>query len=464
MNDAAVGPDEIQCQVARSLDAIEADGREGIWIQRRSRADVLADAARVAWRVGEGERLPLAGRTVAVKGNVDVAGIRTTAGCPEFGEVAARSAPAVAALEAAGAVVVGVTNLDQFATGLVGTRSPYGVCPNAWWPERISGGSSSGSATAVAAGLVDLGVGTDTAGSGRIPAAAHGIAGIKPTRGRLTTAGVVPACRSLDCLSVFAVDVELADLAVRIAAGARPESVDDDPWFRPGPNPLPAALAGTVRIGVPKLTAEAFDGVAAGPDVFRAAVDELTVAVEGVPGRSVREVPVDIESFVAAGRLLYDGAFVAERYAAVGDFVAAGVGTFDPTVRSIIEASADLPAWRYAEDLGELRRLAALTAPVWADIDVLVVPSAPRLPTVAEVVADPIGLNSMLGTYTNFVNLLDLAAVTVPVWAAAGVSGHDPVAEPPPSLTLVGPAWSDATLVSLAARLPSGTPATRRSS
>ena len=217
--------------VARAFDRIAADGRDGIWITLAERRRADAAAAAVDERVAAGATLPLAGTTLAVKDNIDVGGLPTTAGCPAYSYVPDVDAAAVAALVAAGAVVVGKTNLDQFATGLVGVRSPYGACPNAHWPGLVAGGSSSGSAVAVASGLVDLALGTDTAGSGRVPAACNGIVGLKPTRGRIATTGVVPACRSLDCVSVFARTVELAALAAELATGPDLR----DPWSRSPP-------------------------------------------------------------------------------------------------------------------------------------------------------------------------------------------------------------------------------------
>jgi len=354
---------------------------------------------------------PLAGRTVAVKGNIDVAGHRTTAGCPSFGTVATRSAVCVRALEEAGAVVTGITNMDQFATGLVGTRSPYGVCPNAHWPGLISGGSSSGSAVAVARGLVDLGLGTDTAGSGRVPAAANGIVGFKPTRGWVSNAGSVPACASLDCVSMFARTVDEAWLAVQVMAGFD----SDDPWSR-------------IAIDVPAVAEPRIGGV-----------DE----------------PFDLEPFLAAGRLLYGGAFVAERYAAVGAFIESHRGEVDDVVASIILAARDIPAWQLARDRTELERLRQCTLSTWDSFDVIAVPTVPSLPTIAEVQADPIIRNIELGIYTTFANLLDLCALTVPVGPATAD-------RPPPSITLLAPAWHDATLVTAAHRVMRDTPAILR--
>jgi allophanate hydrolase len=427
--------------VRRAFEAIEAEPRPGIWIALVDRAVAERAAAAVDARVAAGERLPLAGSTLAVKDNIDVAGTPTTAGCPAFAFEPTTSAPAVQALVDAGAVVVGKTNLDQFATGLVGTRSPYGTCPNAHWDGLVSGGSSSGSAVAVALGLVDLALGTDTAGSGRVPAAANGIVGVKPTRGLISTLGVVPACASLDCVSVFARTVGEAASAAAIASATPART--DDAWRRPRPATSETPPAGPLRIGVPARERLVFDGDHAGAARFSAAVAELLAACP-----DVEVVDVDLGPFLDAAELLYEGSFVAERYDAVGPFVAAHPDEVDPVVGSIILGASAHDGWEVFRDQTRLRGLAAESAPTWERIDVLVVPSVPRVPTVAEVQADPIGVNSMLGTYTNFVNLLDLAAVTVPVPSAG-----DPQAGPPPSLTLIGPAWSDETLARLASAL-----------
>ncbi|MCU1358683.1 MAG: allophanate hydrolase [Acidimicrobiales bacterium] len=416
---------------------IAADGRDGIWIALADREVALAAAAAVDDRLARGEHLPLAGRTLAVKDNIDVAGLLTTAGCPSYAFEPTDSAPAVAALVAAGAVVVGKTNLDQFATGLVGTRSPHGACPNAHWDGLISGGSSAGSAVAVAAGLVDIALGTDTAGSGRVPAAANGIVGVKPTRGRISTEGVVPACRTFDCVSTFAASAADAALVAVLAAG---EPV-------PANHDLTGSLhRRSLRVGIPAFDGLTFDGDILGPARFSESLGALVAT-----GTGWTTSEVDLLAFRSVGDLLYGGAFVAERYEAVGEFVASRPQGLDPIVASIILAAADVPAWKLARDQARLADLAAALAPVWDEIDVLVVPSVPRIPTIAEVAADPIGVNAMLGTYTNFVNLLDLAAVTFPVIAPPGAAATtgEPAA-PPPSLTVIGPAGSDALLAAVA--------------
>jgi allophanate hydrolase len=419
--------------VTASLARIAADDRPGVWISLVDPDAALAAARDVDARRRRGVDLPLAGTTLAVKDNIDVAGLPTTAGCPAFAYRPAVHAPVVAALSAAGAIVIGKTNLDQFATGLVGVRSPYGIPTNAHDDALVPGGSSSGSAVAVATGMVDLALGTDTAGSGRVPAACNGIVGMKPTRGRVSTRGVVPACRSVDCVSVFATDAAAAARAVAVAAGADPA----DPWSTSAP--LARVPERPLRLGVPDVAALTFDGDAAGPDRFAgavAAIEALDVVAE----------EVDLALFVEAGALLYGGSFVAERYDAVGPFVDAHRDDVHPVVGEIIAAAGRLPAWQVFRDQTALHALRTATAPVWDVVDVLVVPSVPRVPTVAEVGAEPIAVNSMLGTYTNFVNLLDLCAITVPVGAASP-------GRPPPSVTLIGPAWSDDVLVSLASPL-----------
>jgi allophanate hydrolase len=410
-----------------------------VWITLADRDAALRRAVAIDEQRRQGGELPLAGTTLAVKDNIDVAGLPTTAGCPAFRYEPDADAPVVAALVAAGTVVVGKTNLDQFATGLVGVRSPYGVCPNAHWPGLVSGGSSSGSAVAVATGMVDLALGTDTAGSGRVPAACNGIVGLKPTRGRISARGVVPACRSLDCVSVLAGDVGRAAQAVALAAAYD----EQDPWSRR--RPPTSGRPGPLRVGVAAACSLSFDGDPDGAAHFAAAS-----RLVGTVGPTV---DIDVTPFVETGALLYGGSFVAERYEAVGPFVEAHPADVHPVVRSIIAASAAVPAWRVFRDRTELARRAALTAATWDAVDVLVVPSVPRVPTVAEVLAAPVAVNSMLGTYTNFVNLLDLCALTVPV-------GPPTEGGPPPSITLIGPAWSEDALVGLAASL--GTPASRR--
>ena len=368
---------------------------------------------------------PLAGVALAVKDNIDVAGMPTTAGCPEFAYTPTADATVVARLRAAGAVPVGKTNLDQFATGLVGVRSPHGVPRNPWDAALIPGGSSSGSACAVAAGLVPAALGTDTAGSGRVPAACTSIVGLKPTKGWLSTTGVVPAVRSLDCVSVFAHTVSDAWQVATLAAGFDAS----DPFSRRRPET--ALPQGALRIGIP--TDDELVGV----------VDEVLLiayraALAGLTSLGHRLVPIDYSPFREAAELLYDGAWVAERTTAVGDFLAGAPAGADATVAGIIRGGhhhSALAAWRGTYRLAHLARAAEAQ---WLRTDVLCLPTIVTHPTVAAVRADPLGLNSRLGRFTNFANLLDTCALAIP-------AGLTPAGSPA-GVTLFAPAWHDGLL------------------
>jgi allophanate hydrolase len=427
-------------RVRAAYAAITAAGRPEVWITLRPASEALAEAAEIDVRVMDGEELPLAGLVAAVKDNVDVAGLPTTAAAPSFAYQPAQDATAVARLRAAGAVVLGKTNLDQFATGLVGTRSPHGAVRNAWDPARISGGSSSGSAVAVALGLVDLALGTDTAGSGRVPAALNGVVGVKPTRGVIPSTGVVPACRSLDCVTVFARSLDLARKAVTTMAG--PD----------GHDPL-ASLLGNVPRGAWRLTAgdraprvavplpAQLEGLADGwAEAFAAAVSRLAMA-------GVETAEADITPLLEAAALLYGGAFVAERYTAVGAHVAANTGLIgtdlDPVVARIILDGARFTAADLFADQQRLDRLAAQAAATLSGFDALLTPATTAHPTLADVAADPVGVNAGLGRYTNFANLLDLASVAVPAGTVRGL---------PFGIMLTGPAGSDERLAGIAMR------------
>jgi allophanate hydrolase len=384
-----------------ALARIEQAERPEVWIHRVDPEQVLRSAGAVDSALAAGVQLPLAGRVLAVKDNIDVAGIPTTAGCPAYAYVPTRTAPAVRRLLDAGAILVGKTNLDQFATGLVGTRSPYGACRNAFDPAHVAGGSSSGSAVAVALGMADIGLGTDTAGSGRVPAAFNGVVGTKPTRGLVSTIGVVPACRSLDCVSLLTRSVAEGAEALAVVAGFD----EHDPWSRPSP-PEPSPRPWPTRMGLPlDRDLDALDAPAA--CCFRAAIERL--------GRAGAElVAVGIEPYLAAGELLYGGGFIAERYAAVGQFIRAHPDEVDPVVRELILDAGRIPAWRLAADLSRLRQLARRFASIWRQVDVLVLPTAPTLPTIEAVQSAPISVNALLGTYTQGCNLLDLCAISVP--------------------------------------------------
>ncbi|WP_329599058.1 allophanate hydrolase [Streptomyces pseudovenezuelae] len=414
-------------RVRAAHDRVEAVDRPEIWIDLRPREEVEREARSLDERLEKGERLPLAGRLFAVKGNIDVAGLPTTAGCPSYAYDPAADAPVVARLRAAGAIVLGTTNLDQFATGLVGTRSPHGAVRNAHDPARVSGGSSSGSAVAVALGLVDFALGTDTAGSGRVPAAFNGIVGLKPTRGLVPTAGVVPACASLDCVTVFARTLPEAEQALsHMTTGTAPS--------------LPGRAPGPWRIAIPprEQLGELDEGWA---QAYEAAVDQLVRA-----GAVVREL--DLTPFTEAAAMLYEGAFVAERYTAVGDFIdkatAANDPFLDPTVAAIITRARDLPAHRLYADMDRLSALRARALEQLADADALLLPTAPGHPTLAEVAADPLGANARLGRFTNSTNLFDLAAVAAPAGEVNGL---------PFGVMLIGPAHTDERLARIAGLL-----------
>ncbi|MEA2297851.1 MAG: allophanate hydrolase [Solirubrobacteraceae bacterium] len=380
-----------------------------------------------------GARHPLYGIPFAIKDNIDLAGALTTAACPAFGYLPRRSAFVVERLIEAGAIPLGKTNMDQFATGLVGTRTPYGACRSVSDGRYVSGGSSSGSAVAVAAGLVSFALGTDTAGSGRVPAAFNAIVGLKPSLGLLSTAGVLPACRTLDCVSIFAGNAADAGLVFAAAVAEDPE----DPYSR---SPAPAGGGGGVpagpRVGVPQAGQLDFLGDA------RAAVS-WAGAVERAGELGFELVDIDLEPYLAAARLLYQGAWVAERTAAVGEFVLAHPEAVDPVVGDIIAGGARpsaVDAFRGAYRLAELRRA---TAPDWERIDVLLLPTTPTIYTPEEIAADPVGRNAALGTYTNFVNLMDLCAVAVP-----GVPGDG---GPPFGVSLIAPRDADELVLRLAA-------------
>ncbi|MEU0964497.1 allophanate hydrolase [Streptomyces sp. NPDC005917] len=409
---------------------VEAVDRPEIWIGLRPREEAEAEARAIDERVARGERLPLAGRLFAAKGNIDVHGLPTTAGCPAFAYEPESDAPVVARLRAAGAIVLGTTNLDQFATGLVGTRSPYGAVRNAVDPARISGGSSSGSAVAVALGIVDFALGTDTAGSGRIPAAFNGIVGLKPTRGLVPTAGVVPACASLDCVTVFARTLPEAEQALSYLASPPDRALP----------PLPQRAPGPWRIAVPPRDqlGELDEGWL---EAYEETVDRLIAA-----GASIRTL--DLTPFTEAAAMLYEGAFVAERYTAVGTFidklVSSGGEGLDATVAGIITRARDIPAHRLFTDQDRLSALRARALAELSDADALLLPTAPGHPTLAEVAADPLGANARLGRFTNSTNLFDLAAVAVPAGEVNGL---------PFGVMLIGPAFTDDRLAAVARSL-----------
>ncbi len=417
--------------VEETLRRIAAYDDPAIWIHLRSKTELLAHATRVE-TIGPATQ-PLYGVPFAIKDNIDLAGTATTAACPEFAYTPAESAAVVARLLAAGAIPIGKTNLDQFATGLVGVRSPYGVPRNPFHPEMIPGGSSSGSASAVAAGLVSFSLGTDTAGSGRVPASFQNLVGIKPTRGCVSTRGVVPACRSLDCVSIFGLTVKDARAVAEIA-GRYDEA---DPFSRPAPVELPGDLGSAFRFGVPAAEQLEWFGDTHNPALFADAIR----ALEALGGTRVE---IDFAPFRDAARLLYEGPWVAERWSAVRAFHAKNADAIFPVTRKIIEGGSKplaVDAFEALYKLAALRRAADAT---WEKVDTLVLPTAASIYTRAQLEAEPVTLNSRLGHYTNFANLLDTAALAVP-------AGFRPD-NLPFGITLFGPAWTDARLASLGER------------
>jgi allophanate hydrolase len=403
---------------------ISGSDRTEIWISRFDSDEIFARADAIDTAAESGIDLPLAGLTFAVKDNIDVAGLDTTAGCPAFAYRPETDAQSVRALIEAGALCVGKNNLDQFATGLVGTRSPYGAVRNAIDPRFISGGSSSGSAVAVALGLVDFALNTDTAGSGRIPAAFNGIVGFKATPGLVSTAGVVPACRSFDCVGVFARNVATAERVmveltkVNGVSGYRRVFPPDSP------------------LGLPQSPVIARAATSKLQDLAPSRLAAYAAALTHLETMGCQMMEYDIEPLLEAGRLLYEGAFLAERYAAVGSWIAAHPNDVDPTVRKIILDGADISADHLAADIGRLADLRAQVEIEWRRLGAhsLILPTSPSHPTLAEVQADPIDLNKRLGAFTTFLNLLDMCGVAVPFGSCDGM---------PFGVSCIGPAFSD---------------------
>ncbi|MGA1837431.1 allophanate hydrolase [Herbiconiux sp. 11R-BC] len=413
--------------------------RPEAWISIRPQGEVIAEAAEIDRRTAAGEALPLAGLVFGVKDNIDVTGLPTTAGHPGFSHLPERTATAVARLIEAGALVIGKTNLDQFATGLVGTRSPYGAVRNARHPERISGGSSAGSAVAVALGVVDFALGTDTAGSGRVPAALNRIVGLKSSYGIVPLDGVVPACRSYDCVTAFAADVGLATAVTRIMAGPSALSPSSRAW--PADVVLGAPPAPRVAVPAPR-----FLDVLSAP--HRAS---FAASVESLVAHGAVIAEIDLQPFLDCARLLYDGALVSERSAAYGEFLAGHPDGADPTVARIAAAAATRTGPELVADQEAVARYRLLTRGLLEGFDALLVPTAPEHPTLAEVSADPLGVNSRMGLFTNFMNLLDMAGVAVPA-AGADIAG-DGAADGEFGVTVVVRGFEDQVAVDLAAVL-----------
>lgn len=402
-----------------------------VWISRPAPEEVLAAARLVDARIASGEALPLAGVPFAVKDNIDVAGMETTAACPAFAYRPQASATVVAQLVAAGAVCVGKTNLDQFATGLNGTRSPYGAPRNAYNLAYVSGGSSSGSSVAVAAGLVPFALGTDTAGSGRVPAAFQHLIGFKPSKGRWSTRGLVPACRSIDCITVFTDQTADARLVDQVLAGF---DAADAFSKAHADRPLSDRPLARGKIGVPRRDQRVFFGDGEAEYLYDRALETLATLGE--------VVEIDLAPLLEAAQLLYGGPWVAERTAAMAQILAENPDAIDPTVREVVEQGLQYDAvdvFNGIYRMADLKRHADL---LWQGIDLLAFPTTGTTYRVAEMLAAPVALNSNLGLYTNFVNLLDMAAVAVPAGVRANGTGF--------GVTLIGPADTDRALLDAA--------------
>ncbi|WP_156841727.1 allophanate hydrolase [Novosphingobium aquimarinum] len=397
-----------------------------IWISRMA-PDQLRDAARaVDARVAAGERLPLAGVPFAVKDNIDVVGLDTTAACPAFAYTPQETATVVTRLLEAGAICVGKTNLDQFATGLNGTRSPYGIPRNAYNLAYVSGGSSAGSSVAVAAGLVAFALGTDTAGSGRVPAAFQHLIGFKPTKGRWSSKGLVPACRSQDCISVFTDTVADARLVDQVIAGFDADDAFSRAMHDTALNPA--------RIGVPKPAQRVWFGDSQAEYLYERALERLATQAD--------VIEIDIDFLNEAASLLYNGPWVAERTAAVSDLLERQPEAIDETVRGIVAQGKDISAVDLFRGIYRLAELQRQAEQMWASVDMLAFPTTGTTYRVAEMLAAPVALNSNLGRYTNFVNLLDMAAIAVPAGVRANGTGF--------GITLIGPASTDTGLMDAA--------------
>jgi allophanate hydrolase len=405
---------------------IREEGERPIWI---SLADEDIAVARVK---AVDPDLPLAGVPFAVKDNFDVEGMPTTAGCPSFSYVPSRTATVVQRLFDAGAILIGKTNMDQFATGLVGTRSPFGACSSVYDARYISGGSSSGSAIAVAESLCTFSLGTDTAGSGRVPAAFNNLIGLKPTRGLLSTSGVVPACRSLDCVSIFAKTVRDARAIWEVARAFDSE----DPYSRTLPQGAGSApwLSGSFRFGIPGEAQLKFFGDDDAPRLYQQAAERLE-SIGGI------RTTIDFTVFQEAAQLLYSGPWVAERFAAVGEFLSSARDGVNEVVKNIILGGAKYSATDTFRSMYQLEALKQKAAEQWSCMDVLLLPTTGTIYTHDAIAADPVRLNTNLGFYTNFVNLMDLAAIAVP-------AGFRPNGLPF-GVSLIAPAFSDEALLSL---------------
>jgi allophanate hydrolase len=423
---------ELTSTIATAYERIERDQHRNCWIYVRPMGEALAEAEALARRDAQGEFLPLLGVPFGVKDNIDVEGMPTTAACPSFAYVAERSARCVERLVAAGAICLGKTNLDQFATGLSGARSPYGACPSAADDRYISGGSSSGSAVAVAAGHVAFSLGTDTGGSGRIPAGFNGIVGIKPTVGFVSSRGLVPNCPTIDCPSIFCNSAAEGKLLLELIEGFD----EEDPYSRKALGP-PSAFPREFRFG--RISGGQLNSF--GMPECDALYEQACERLVRLGGRALE---IDFTPFAEAGEMLFSGPWIAERYAAISKLFDIDRGNLLEVTRKVLHSAAQFTA---ADAFAAQHRLLKLRRQVqllFKQIDVLMVPTAPRPFTIAEMLEDPITLNSRLGHYSYFANLLDLCAVALP--NATLPTGM------PMGVTLLAPAWHDHALLDFASR------------
>ena len=414
--------------VARTYQRIRDQNDAAIFISLRDEKQAIAEAEALTGK--DAARLPLYGVPFAVKDNIDALGLPTTAACPAFSYSPIHDSTAVARLRAAGAIMIGKTNLDQFATGLVGARSPYGIPINPIRNDLIPGGSSSGSAVAVSSGLVPFALGTDTAGSGRVPAMLNNVVGLKPSLGLISTAGMVPACRTLDCVSIFSLTVDDAMTALEVVAG--PDGAD--PFSRSRPLAAMTHFPANVRLGVPSKGQLIFFGDKTSEAAYADALTRWT-------SLGATLVEFDLEPFYETARLLYEGPWVAERYLVIRNLLASSPESIHPVTREITAAGARLTAADTFAALYRLQGLRRVAERAFANLDAIVLPTAPTAYSTAQVLANPIELNSRLGTYTNFVNLLDLCGIALP--AAMRADGI------PFGITLLAPAGRDALLASI---------------
>jgi allophanate hydrolase len=420
-------------RLVKQLDEeIGGEDSRHIWIRRLQLSEMLVYAQKLEGK--DPAEFPLYGIPFAIKDNIDLAGIPTTAACPEYAYTPEKSATVVQRLIDAGAIPIGKTNLDQFATGLVGTRSPYGACQNSFNPEYISGGSSAGSAVAVALGMASFSLGTDTAGSGRVPAAFNNLVGHKPTCGLISTQGVVPACRTLDCVSIFALTAQDVATVLETAQGFDAQ----DAYSRQTDILKSKHLNQSFTFGVPRQDQLAFFGNLETPALFQQAIKQL----ETIGGKAIE---IDFSAFLETARLLYEGPWVAERYTAICEFFESQPEAIFPVTKQIIGGATKFSAVDAYNAQYKLKALQRKTEQVWNDIDILLTPTAGTIYKIAEVNAEPVTCNSNLGYYTNFMNLLDLSATAVPTgFQANGL---------PFGITICAPAFRDMQLLTLAVKI-----------